>query len=87
MVGAKSSTTLDENVTHIVSFHNEGQELPRDWMLRSLGGEKEQELVLYGHFCHPHGQYINVVYQDWLAESLAKGFVLCEMNFMAVPRM
>ncbi|KAG0593854.1 hypothetical protein M758_UG025300 [Ceratodon purpureus] len=87
MVGAKLSTTLDESVTHVLTFHNPGQVLPPEWVLRSLEGEKEQEVVLYGHLFHPHGQYINVVYQDWVVESLAKGFILCEMKFMAVPRL
>ncbi|KAG0574916.1 hypothetical protein KC19_VG302500 [Ceratodon purpureus] len=87
MVGAKTSPKLDKNVTHVLTFHNPGQELRPDWLLRSLRGEKEQELVYYGHLCHPHGQYINVVYQDWLVESLAKGFILCEMQFMAFPRL
>ena len=34
MVGAKGSEDRNKSVTHIVTFHNPGQDLRQDWLLR-----------------------------------------------------
>ncbi|KAG0573041.1 hypothetical protein KC19_VG143700 [Ceratodon purpureus] len=74
--GASTSDTLDDSVTHVVTYHKPELKLRGDKVLRSLGGSREQDLVSLGGWWHLDRRFIKVVYQDWIEDCVAAGKVL-----------
>ncbi|KAG0574359.1 hypothetical protein KC19_VG256900 [Ceratodon purpureus] len=76
MVGATQAENIYDRVTHVIIFHNKGQEIPEKNILRSLGGQAEQDMITFSEFLSPGGAKIHVLYQDLLEDCLQAKRVL-----------
>lgn len=53
--------------------------------MRSLGGQSEHNMALYGQFILPGNAKVKVVYIEWLSDSLQANKVLAEETYIALP--
>ncbi|KAG0574110.1 hypothetical protein KC19_VG235100 [Ceratodon purpureus] len=83
--GATEADNVFDRVTHIVVFHNDRQTIPERNIIRSLGGQPEQDMVRFSNFLSPGGVKINIVYHDWLDACLKAKKVLPVQDYDALP--
>ncbi|KAG0575027.1 hypothetical protein KC19_VG312100, partial [Ceratodon purpureus] len=76
LLGATEAENIFDKVTHIIVYHRDGQEIPQKNIIRSLGGQAEQDMVTFSQFLNPGGATINVVYHGWLVDCLQNGRIL-----------
>ncbi|KAG0596101.1 hypothetical protein M758_UG224600 [Ceratodon purpureus] len=83
-VGAIEAETVFDRVTHIIVYHKAGQKIPAKNILRSLGGQAEQDMLKLSQFLSPRGEKIKVVYHDWLDACLNAKKILPEAEYEAI---
>ncbi|KAG0596592.1 hypothetical protein M758_UG268500 [Ceratodon purpureus] len=85
MVEATEAENLYDRVTHVIIYHRAGQHIPEKNILRSLGGQAEQDIIKFSEFLSPGGVKIHVLYQDWLEDCLEARRILLVAGYRAVP--
>ncbi|KAG0594362.1 hypothetical protein M758_UG070700 [Ceratodon purpureus] len=68
----------------MIVFHREGQHIPHKNILRSLGGQAEQDMLTFSEMLSLTGVKINVVYQEWLEDCLEAKKILRVAGYRAI---
>ncbi|KAG0573258.1 hypothetical protein KC19_VG162500 [Ceratodon purpureus] len=84
-LGAVEADTVFHKPTHIIVYHKDGQEIPYKNILRSLGGQPEQDMVKFSEFLCSGGDKIKIVYQNSLSDSLKANTALPVAEYEVLP--
>ncbi|KAG0594501.1 hypothetical protein M758_UG083000, partial [Ceratodon purpureus] len=84
MLGMTTVDSIGYTTSHIVTYRRPEQVLNENNILQSLGGRDIEEIVTLSSFWHPKGRAIQVVYHDWLVDSLEAGELLEVEKYVAV---